>query len=179
MGAEDLNLSGVKNVEQAIGRMKNGLAAVEAAKRMGIWTEAAHANPGMRATFPRSLSELSPTQLSDLYAAWTADFGRIIEMCGAISAQEGLLKIQLKSAQASARARIRRGQPEGARPLTQGALDDMIDSDAAVVDIVEQQAVLAVLAGHALAAKEATAQYLTTLSREISFRDAQMKARIY
>jgi len=39
--------------------------------------------------------------------------------------------------------------------------------------------VVSVLLATAGAAKEATTMYLSTLSREISFRCAQMEARIY
>jgi hypothetical protein len=55
----------------------------------------------------------------------------------------------------------------------------MAEEDPSVVDLLEQSGLLAVLAAHADGAKEATQQYLASISREIAFRDAQMKARIY
>jgi hypothetical protein len=58
-------------------------------------------------------------------------------------------------------------------------LSDLADEDQAVIDLVEQQGLLGVLSAQASAAKEVTLQYLQTISREISFRDAQMKARVY
>ena len=57
--------------------------------------------------------------------------------------------------------------------------NDQADEDPAVIDCIEQQGLLSVLAAHSKAAKEVTQQYLTTISREIAFRDAQMKARLY
>jgi len=48
-----------------------------------------------------------------------------------------------------------------------------------VIDLVEQQGLLGVLSAQASAAKEVNLQYLNTISREISFRDAQLKARVY
>jgi hypothetical protein len=179
MAAEDLNLTGVKSLNQALARTRNGTAAVELANRLGLWTEPVHQRRQERPAFPATLSDLTPSQISDLYAAWTAEFGRILELRGAIEGQEGLLRIQLKSAQASARARLRRAVAEGEKSPSKDTLNDQVDEDPVVIDLVEQLGLLAVLAAHADAAKDATTQYLATISREISFRDAQMKARIY
>jgi hypothetical protein len=179
MSTEDLNLSGVKSLDQALARTRNGVAAVELAKKMGVWTESAHTPSRARPAFPQSLSELTPGQLSDLYAKWTAEFGRVVELCGVISGQESLLKIQVKSAQAAARGRARRAVPEGAKVPAQQALTDASEEDPAVLDLIEQTGLLVVISAQAGAAKEATAQYLATISREIAFRDAQMKARVY
>jgi hypothetical protein len=179
MATEDLNLTGLKSLTQALARTRNGLAAVELATKLGLWSSEAHRDPATRPLYAKDLSQLTHTQLSDLYGLWTGEFGRITELCGAISGQEALLRIQIKSAQASARSRIRRSQPAEAKPLASQTLADMADEDQAVVDLLEQNGLLAVLSAHAGAAKEATAQYLSSLSREIAFRDAQMKARIY
>jgi hypothetical protein len=179
MATEDLNLAGLKSLNQALARTRNGVAAVELAAKLGLWSTEAHRDPAVRPPYKRDLSQLTHTQVSDLYAQWTGEFGRITELCGAIAGQEALLRIQTKSAQASARSRIRRAQPAEAKPLPAQTLADMADEDAGVVDLLEQNGLLAVLAAHAGAAKEATAQYIASLSREISFRDAQMKARIY
>ena len=179
MATEDLNLNGLKSLSQTLARTRNGLAAVELATKLGLWSAEAHRDPAVRPSYARDLSQLTHTQLSDLYGTWTGEFGRITELCGAIAGQEALLRIQIKSAQAAARSRIRRGQPADARPLASQTLTDMADEDPVVVDLLEQNGLLAVLAAHSGAAKEATAQYLSSLSREIAFRDAQMKARIY
>lgn len=178
MAAEDLNLSGIKSLAQALGRTKNGEAAVELARRLGLWTQQAHAETQVRRQFEKKLSELTPGQLSDLYAYWTGEFGRILELCGAISGQEDLLKIQLRGAQAAARARLRRAVPEGQKALTSTQLADQAEEDSTVIDLQDQMGLIAVLKAHANAGKEATQQYLATISREIAFRDAQMKARI-
>ena len=179
MAAEDLNLSGVKTLEQAMARTKNGPAAIELARRMGLWTESAHAQNRTRASFPPALSDLTPAQLSDLNATWTGEFGRILEVYGAVEAQIALTKLQIKRAQASARARAARAQEPGAKAMTQSALNDLAEEDAGVIDLQDQLGLLMVLESHVSAAKEATDRYLASISREISFRDAQMKARIY
>jgi len=179
MSAEDLNLSGVKTLDQALSRTRNGVAAVELAKRMGIWTESAHQHPKVRPPFPAQMSDLALSQLSDLYAQWTGEFGRVVELCGVVAGQDALLKIQLKTCVASARARILRGRPADAKPLSAQNLSDQSEEDPAVKDLLEQTGLIAVLKAHTDAAREATAQYLVTISREIAFRDAQMKARVY
>jgi hypothetical protein len=179
MATEDLNLNGLKSLTQALARTRNGLAAVELATKLGLWSAEAHRDPSVRPSYTRDLSQLTHTQLSDLYGQWTGEFGRITELCGAIAGQEALLRIQIKSAQASARSRIRRAHPADAKPLPAQTLADMADEEPTVVDLLEQNGLLSVLSAHAGAAKEATAQYIASLSREIAFRDAQMKARIY
>lgn len=179
MTTEDLNLSGIKNLAQVLTRTKNGTAAVELMNNLGLWTQNAHERKNVRAEFPSKISDLAPSQLSDLYSKWTADFGRIVELCGIITGQEALLRIQLKSAQAATRARMRRGVPSETKHPTSAALNDMVDEDPTVLDLLEQHSLIVVLGAHLGATKEATSQYLASISREISFRDSQMKARVY
>ena len=178
MAAEDLSLSGVKTLDQALARTRTGVDAVKLAERLGLWSTTAHGRANQRPDFPTRISELTPAQLSDQFAIWTAEFGRITELTGVLSGQESMLKLHLKAAQAAARARIRRAAAEGEK-FTATALSDAADEDPAVADLIDQQGLLVVLTAHASAAKEATQQYLTTISREIAFRDAQLKARVY
>jgi hypothetical protein len=181
MASEDLNLTGIKSLQQALERTPNGAAAVELAKRLGIWSTRSHAAPGERPPFSAKLSELEPPRLSNVFGAWTAEMGRITELCGAVSAQDAALKIELKSAQARARSRVRREREKDKelKPLSAAALNDEADEAPEVLDLYERAMLLTILDAHAKAAKEATAQYLATISREIAFRDAQMKAGIY
>lgn len=179
MAVEDLNLVGIKNLEQALARTRNGTALVELARKLGLWTQSAHDSVTVRPEFPPKLSELTPAQLSDLNGRWTAEYGRILELCGAINGQEALLKIGLKSAIATARVRARNAQPADAKPLPLATLADLAEEAPDVIDIHEQMGLLALLSSVCLAAKDATAQYLATISREISFRDAQLKAGVY
>ena len=78
---------------------------------------------------------------------------------------------------ARTRAKIRRNSEDS--KLSQSQLNDLAEEDPAVLDIVEQQEIIAIMYAQAIAAKEVTLQYLNTISREISFRDSQMKARVY
>lgn len=179
MGVEDLNLGGLTSLDKVAKRVRSGTETIDMAKALGLWTEEVHKATQSRPAFPSNLSELTPGQLSDLYARWTAEFGRVVELCGWLDGLEGALKIRLKSTQLSVRARIRRNQPPEAKALSVAALSDMVEEDPAVVDLVEQSMLLVVLAGQLKAAREVSAQNLATISREIAFRDAQMKARIY
>lgn len=175
--ADDLNLSGIKSLDEALKRTKTGTQSVTLAVKLGLWTQEAHKNTARRNPFPSKLSELEPSSLSDLYSYWTHEFGRISELCGIINGQDQLLKIQLKSVMARTRAKIRRNSEEN--KLTQSQLNDLAEEDPSVLDIVEQQEIIAIMHAQAVAAKEVTLQYLNTISREISFRDSQMKARVY
>lgn len=180
MASEDLNLNGLKSLQQALERTPTGAAAVLLARRMGIWTTNAHNNPKERPEFHADLSGLEHNQLSRALSLWTAEYGRIIEVNGILSGQDQALKIELKSAQASARSRVRRQrEKDELKPLSVSDLKDMADEDPAVVDLYERATLLVILIASASAAKEATAQYLASISREIAFRDVQMKAKIY
>ena len=174
---DDLNLSGIKSLDEALKRTKTGLQSVSLADKLGLWTQEVHKNTTRRVAFPSKLSELEPSSLSDLYSYWTHEFGRLSELCGIINGQEQLLKIQLKSTMARTRAKIRRNSEDS--KLSQSQLNDLAEEDPAVLDIVEQQEIIAIMYAQAIAAKEVTLQYLNTISREISFRDSQMKARVY
>ena len=74
---------------------------------------------------------------------------------------------------------MRRGVPSETKHPTSAALNDMVDEDPTVLDLLEQHSLIVVLGAHLGATKEATSQYLASISREISFRDSQMKARVY
>lgn len=179
MSAEDLDLTNTKSLFALLSRTKNGLPAVDLATKLGIWTEAAHKNPSPRVGFVRDLSSLTPSQLSDSVGAWTAEYGRILELMGLLSGQESVIKIQIKSALAGARSRIRNNQPKEAKPYTNTQLNDLAEEDQSVIDLYEQSALISLLSAHVSASKEATAQYLASLSREIAWRDAQIKGKLY
>jgi len=179
MSATDLDLSGLKSINQFFSRTKNGSAAIELATKLGIWTPSSHINIPERPQFTKDLSQLTPAQLSDAYGRWTAEFGRILEILGAVQGQEALVKLQIKSALAAARRKIRDSTPEGNKPYTSAQLNDLAEDDSAVIDLHEQSALLVVLSAHLLTTKEATAQYIASLSREIAWRDSQIKGKVY
>jgi len=176
---EPLNLTGIRRFDDALGRTQDGTDAINMARRLGLWTEGSHKNVNTRESFPENISELTPAQLSNLYSKWTADYGRLTELCGALNAQQNHLKIRTKHALAVARANIRRNLPSEKKAPSVQAVNDEAEQATEVTDLTNQAALIAVVEAYAQAAKEATAQYLASISREISFRDAQLKARIY
>lgn len=186
MAAEDLDISGVKSLASALERTPNGRDAVALATRLGIWTVGAHNNVDERPAFPRNVSEVDADGLSNLLSAWTSEYGRITELVGALNGQIAQLKIRAKGARAAARSRIRKeyakdleGDGKAVKLPSSTALNDEAEEDPAVIDIDQRLALVELLHAHASAAKEATSQYLASISREIAYRDAQMKARMY
>jgi hypothetical protein len=173
----EIVLTGIDTLDKALTKVPTGNDSLKLAEKLGFWTSAIHNAEVKKPTFPKKISELTPSQLSDLYSEWTGEFGRIIELCGLIDSQLGVVKLQIKSAQTSARVAIRKASPEAKHTST--SLSDEADEDARVLALNEQFALLSMLDSYAKASKEATQQYLTSISREISFRDAQLKARIY
>lgn len=184
---DPLNLRDIKDVRSALGRLPSGAAAVDLAARLGLWSGTSHAHVATRPEFPRNLAELSAEELSDQMALWTSELGRITEINGAVAGQRELVKMRLKSARSSARARVRREHEaptvdaEGTRPakLTVAQVNDLAEEDHYVLELDEQAALLEMLGAHARAAQEATAQYVATLSREISWRSARLSSRTY
>jgi len=173
----DIVLTGIDTLDKALLKVPTGSDSLKLAEKLGLWTSSIHVPNIVKPSFPKKISELTPPQLSDLYSEWTGEFGRIIELCGLIDAQLAVVKLQIKSAQTSARISIRKSSPDLKHTSTN--LSDEADEDPKVVNLNEQFAILSMLESYAKASKEATQQYLTSISREISFRDAQLKARIY
>lgn len=178
--ADSLNVDKIKSLSDALERTANGKAAVELARKLGIWTATAHAAPSERPRFRHDLSEIAHSQLSDILGAWSAELGRITELHGAFVGQENALKIEMKAAQARARSRIRRQrETDNLKPLSLADLKDEADEQTDVIDLYDRASILAIVMASTAASKEATQQYVATISREIAFRDAQIKGRIY
>jgi hypothetical protein len=177
MAAEDLQLDRITSLPRALDRVPQGSAAYELAKRLGL-AAPSHARPHERPAFPRSVSDLSNDQLSDLHALWVSEAGRIHELVGGLNGQKQLLELQCKVARASTRSRLRREWPEGTKAPTATELNDRAEEDEAVIDLGEKLAYVELLLAHSKGALDATTKYLDGLNREIVLRTAQMKARL-
>ena len=147
--------------------------------RLGLWTSEAHRGAQTRPAFPREFSSLGPEQLSDLSARVISDAGRVIELNGLLLGLEAQLKVRVRAARASARARSRREWPEDAKAPTKTELDDLAEEDSAVVSVEEQLALLAQLRAQTEAVREANQLYKEGVSREITYRAAQLQSRVY
>ena len=174
----DLNIAGVRSLSHVMERTPNGNDAILLATKLGLWTASAHNSVTERPAFPRTFPD-GASELSNMLASWSSEYGRIAELVGLLVGQQQYLKTHGKRLRASARAKARREQAEGEKALAISALNDLAEDDSAVLENDEKLALVELLFSQAQATKEATAQYLAAISREISYRDAQMKARLY
>lgn len=174
---DTLSLAELRSTRDSLARIPSGEELIRLASRLGLWTEASHNSPPGRKPFPTRFSDLGPDELSDLYASWISDAGRLSELCSGLSGHRDRLSLQLKAERARARSRARRANPEV--KVTSGQLDDEASSDLAVQDLESSLELVTILLASAEGAKEATNVYLAGISREITYRTEQMKARVY
>lgn len=179
MANEDLNVAGVRSLTHALERTPNGNDVMALATKLGLWSPEMHAGDVTRPAFPKQFSTYGPDELSNLLAQWSSEYGRLLELMGLLNGQKEQLKIKGKSLRASARSRIRKEHPKDERPLSSTALNDAAEDDPGVLENDERLTLVEVLLASTSAAREATAQYIASISREIAYRDAQMKARMY
>lgn len=177
---DDLNLSDLRSVHQVLERTPLGEGIAELAERIGLVTEQIHRSSVVRKKFQANVSKLSAPQLSDEQSYWASEYGRIVELLGILQGQEKYLGLKSKAARAAARARLRRNaEEEPAAKTTSAQINDAAEEDPVVRELDERAAIVGILLASATAAKEATTMYLQTLSREITFRCAQMDSRLH
>lgn len=179
MIGDTTDLHDVTSLQQLLARTPCGESVAQLADRLGLLTADSLKGASTRRPFKSDISTLNPARLSDEQSYWAGEFGRIVELIGLLQGQEKYLTLRAKSARATARSRIRRDAEAAERKVAAGQVTDEAEDDPIVRDVDEQAVNLAVVLASVLAAKEATALYLSTLSREISFRCAQMDAKIY
>lgn len=147
--------------------------------KLGLITTELHSLSNSRPPFKSDLSSLTPDQLSRELGYWTSEFGRISELIGLLNGQESLYKIKIKSSFALARKSIRESHPKDQKALTNSQLNDMAEENQDYLDLCNSLSQLNLLQAQFSAIKEVTSQYIQTLSREIAWRDAQIKGKIY
>lgn len=176
---DELNLADLRSTHQVLERTPLGESIMELAERIGLVTEGVHRVGTTRRKFQANVSRLSAPQLSDEQSHWVSEYGRIAELIGVLQGQEKYLGLKSKTARAQARARIRRDAEalENSK-ITAGQVSDSAEDDPVVRDTDERAALVGVLLASAMAAKDATTMYLQALSREITFRCAQMDSRL-
>jgi hypothetical protein len=168
-----VDLGDVTTMAQVLTRTPNGTAVAKLAERLGLVTAGGVRSAVARKAFIADVSSLVPTQLSDEQSYWTGEYGRIMEIIGLLQGQEKVLSLQSKSARAKARGRVRaKALLEEKKPSATQVADEAED-DSIVIDVDQQSETVIVLLSSAMAAKEATLTYLSSLSREISFRCSQ------
>lgn len=174
------SLADVRSLTQALARVPGGTEAARAITALGLWSSETHRSAPARLKFPRSFADLSPSQLSDLAARVAVEASRLIELVGLLKGLQAQLKVEDARARAAARVRARRAAADTTRkPPSVAELTDLTEEDAAVRDSAEALALVAMLLAAAEAAKEATFVMKESVSREISYRCAQLDARVY
>jgi hypothetical protein len=189
-----VSLEGLRTLGAVLQRLPQGTAAQSLATRLGLWSAPIHDNVDTRRkAFPTEFARLSDADVSDANAYWLSEVFRATELVGLLEGQKIMLTMQAKSARASARAALRRKYralveaaaavaPEGTRPTVKEPsatqLNDEVEEDQQVLDCDATLAMLAVVLESAKAYKEACLAAAAGLSREISFRQAQMGARL-
>jgi hypothetical protein len=165
------------DLDAVLAATPNGKVARDVAEQLGVWTTGLHSKGVRRRALRSELSKLGPDQLSDEFGWWSSEFGRVCELAGVLAGQREMARLAAKQARAAARSRVRERLAES-KP-TAGQVNDLAEEDNAVSDADAQLVLIETLEKLVGAAKEATDRYLQTLSREVAFRDAQMKARLY
>lgn len=193
----DLNLEMIRNLPEALERTPEGRRMMQLADRLGLWTNGVHMVRQETVPFVRDFPE-SPAELSKLYATWSSEAGRVIELVGLLTGQKERLQLQAKAARSRARARLRREAIAAAERAVADSGDDgltrtkaaalklptstQINDEAEeapeVIEIEEAMSFIYMLLASAAAYKEAVLLYLNTISREMSYRQAQLHARV-
>jgi hypothetical protein len=150
-------------------------ALIGVAGRLGAWSPALHTD-AVRRPMRHRLSELGPDELSCELGWWSSEYGRLCEVSGVLTAQSERLRLEARTARAQARNRIRTATT---KTLSATAVNDQAEDDPVVLDADRRLCDTDALRHTVEAARDATDRYLSSLSREIAFRDAQMRARLY
>lgn len=172
-------LGTVRTFNALLERLPEGANGQALAQAIGAWTASAHLT-GADFSYPTTFSDLSDDALSDVYARWVSQFGRITELVGLLEGQRVLSVLRSRQVRAAARSRARRQTDADGNPVkyTAGALSDMSEDDPAVIDAEHHGVATEVALASAKAYKEACTGVITAISREISFRQAQYSARL-
>lgn len=161
-----------------LARVPGGDDAVARMTALGLFSPGVHQRAPGREFPPGSFSDLPNGELSDHVARLAADLGRFMEAGGLLRGLLVLLSAAAKEYEADARRRARAGWPADAKPPTIQQIDDAAAADPAVRDAHRHVALVESLLKMVLSAEESTAAFHQAASREITFRVAQLDARI-
>lgn len=126
------------------------------------------------APVPMGLSDASDAQVSDLFAIWTSESHRLLELSAALSGRRAHLSLEVKRARSKAAVAVRNQQSK----LSAAAVEDAVNLDEHVIEVENRMADLEVMSGYASKQLAAAELYLTLLSREITQRSSLRAARI-
>lgn len=161
-------------LEEFFNAFPSSRQALDQAKKLGIWTSSGHSAIPEKRDWPRQFSALSDDALSDANSLWSHEAARVTELVGFLESQKLSAVLKHKTAKAAARMRVRSSLDKG----TAAEIDDRASSDPGLLTADESLIKVEVLLTQAKAYKEAAILVLSSISREISFRQAQYNAKI-
>lgn len=154
-----------------LGKLPSGTASVSLATKLGLWTRDVHTDRRELKGFDTKINEMKPGDLSREYAYWTKEYGRVSELVGMLEGQSYQNKLQAKRVRALAKVKYRQ-EHKNEKPSA-GAVADAIEEDPSVLDSDMQTMLVETLLIQAKRSIDAISQYLTTISREITYRSSQ------
>lgn len=189
MSISRVSLDNVRSLHAVLTRLPQGTQARELAASLGLWSNPLHSNTNQRQQIHTALSKLSDGQLSDVNGYWLSEIFRTTELVGLLDGLKTMLTIESKGLRSTTRARLRRAHRQAAttaaekgdpvpKDPTAAQLADEVDEDSNVQEHDQTMALLGVVMESAKAYKEACQAMAAGVSREISFRQAQMSARL-
>ena len=191
MATPELELTGITNLTKLLERLPLGEDTRLLLQRLGVWNTRAHENVTSRIKpFVVNVSSLTDDSLSDTFSHWSAELMRIHELQGLLGGQRKLLELSAKKERAAARSRIRddyetrvrkaREEESGEKITkpTAGEINDRAEEDEKVMQADESLVMLDVVLEGVTAYREGCITAVQSLSREISFRQAQFGARV-
>jgi hypothetical protein len=182
---DKVDLTGLRSLEAVLERLPQGSPARTLAAQLGLFDPQIHTGAGnRRKQFGAQFSRMSNEDLSDANGYWLSEVFRATELCGLFEGQRMLLTMEVKATRARVRSQLRKtyqdkvttGEVAKAPAATQ--LNDEVEEDEQVQAVEAMLGLLAVVQESAKAYKEACASACAGISREISFRQAQMQARL-
>jgi len=182
--AETVQLEGLRNLTQVLSRLPQGAAALALTQRLGLWSQRLHENAVAASGTLSNMSAWTDSELSDRYGGMLSELHRTTELVGLLEGQKQLLTLQGKGERATVRSRLRRAHDTlmagdaGVKAWTATALADEVEAVSSVQEMDLLLGTLVVVMESAKAYKEACTSTTAGLSREISFRQAQLGARL-
>lgn len=148
-------------------------------QQLNLWTASLHQQSSDRVEFPAAISELAPDQLSDLQSRIVHSASSLFELLGLFRGLHVQQTDRVKRARTTARNRVRTNWPADRKPPTKTEVDDLSQSDPSVEAEEERLADIGTVLASLNEMEKRLVMQRETISREITYRSEQMRARLY
>ena len=174
-----LDFAGVRNVNDLMnvcGTHNNLTGLLEA---LGSFQRSGFIGNNARSPYPATFSNLDDDALSDANAYWNNELASATELAGAIDAQRTLAGLVVKRQQYTARKNVRdKYRTNGEKAPAASVVNEEADTTSIVTEEQDRQLILDVAYTSVKGYREACVGIVAGISREISFRQDQMRAGI-